>query len=82
MSESDGFYGELQRIVIELKILRGDLNTVILKGVEQTAAYADGCGATEAHLVIFNRDPEVSWDERLWHQQQLHGRYTIDIWGC
>ena len=41
VDKEKGYYGKVQRIVIELKILRGNLDTVIAKGLEQTADYAD-----------------------------------------
>ena len=29
-----------------------------------TVEYADKCNAEEAHLIIFNRDPEIPWDKK------------------
>ena len=79
--ESD-WHGPIQRIVIELKLLRGSLDSVIKKGLEQTAAYADAYKADEAHLVIFNRDPDVSWDEKIWQRPETRGTRTIRVWGA
>ncbi len=77
-----GFYGDVQRIVIELKILRNALDTTIEKGLQQTADYADKIGASEAHLVIFNRDPKTSWDDKIWQQELEYQRRVIGVWGC
>ncbi|MFT4928099.1 MAG: hypothetical protein ACI8WB_004214 [Phenylobacterium sp.] len=77
-----GFYGDVQRIVIELKILRDALDTTITKGLEQTADYADKIGASEAHLVIFNRDRKISWDDKMWQQQLDYQGRVIGVWGC
>jgi hypothetical protein len=77
-----GFYGDVQRIVIELKILRNALDTTIEKGLEQTAEYADKLGAAESHLVIFNRDPDVLWDDKIWQQQGQYKGRVIGVWGC
>lgn len=77
-----GFYGEVQQIVIELKILHGALQSTIDKGLQQTAQYADTVGAKEAHLVIFNRDKAVSWDDKIWHKQHNEQSRSIDVWGC
>ena len=77
-----GFYGDVQRIVIELKILYGSLDSAINKGLEQTAGYADSIGATQVHLVIFNRDKNTLWDDKIWHKQADYQSYKIDIWGC
>ncbi|MEZ5476338.1 MAG: hypothetical protein R3E95_02210 [Thiolinea sp.] len=54
--EGKGFYGEVQRVVFELKILRHNLEKTIADGVEQVADYAQRQGSDEAHLIIFNRD--------------------------
>lgn len=35
-------------------------------GLEQTAGYANQCGVDEAHLIIFDRRPEVDWDDKTW----------------
>lgn len=77
-----GFYGDVQRIVIELKILRNALDTTIEQGLEQTAMYADKVGAAETHLVIFNRDPDIAWDDKIWQQQLPHQMRVIGVWGC
>ncbi|QEP41883.1 ATP-binding protein [Ectothiorhodospiraceae bacterium BW-2] len=80
LDEAQGFFGPVQRIVVELKLQRGDLEELIAKGITQTLDYADGCGAEESHLLIFNRDPKVSWEEKLWYcparENQPH------LWGC
>ncbi|MFT4926685.1 MAG: hypothetical protein ACI8WB_002783, partial [Phenylobacterium sp.] len=77
-----GFYGDVQRIVIELKILRNALDTTINKGLQQTADYADKIGASEAHLVIFNRDRKISWDDKIWQQELEYQTRVIGVWGC
>ncbi len=79
--ESD-WHGPIQRIVIELKLLRGSLDSVLAKGLEQTAAYAESFKADEAHLVIFNRDPDVSWDEKIWQRPETRGTRTLGVWGA
>ena len=76
------WHGPIQRIVIELKLLRGSLESVIAQGLEQTADYADQFGADESHLVIFNRDPGVSWDEKIWQRPETHGTRTLGVWGA
>ena len=77
-----GFYGEVQRIVIELKILYGSLDTCITKALEQTADYTDKMGAGEAHLVIFNRDDKVGWADKIWHRSMAYQTRNIEVWGC
>ena len=76
------WHGPIQRIVIELKLLRGSLESVIAQGLEQTADYADQFGADESHLVIFNRDPDVSWDKKIWQRSETYGTRTLGVWGA
>ena len=81
LDEERGFFGPVQRIVIELKIRYGALETLIAKGVEQTADYADGFAAQEAYLIIFNRDPKISWEEKIWQRDEICGTRKIGVWG-
>ena len=82
LDEKQGMYGPLQRIVIELKLLRGNLETIITQGLEQTAAYADCANAEEAHLIIFDRESVKSWEEKIWHREAKIGSRNISIWGA
>ena len=81
LDEQAGFHGEVQKIVLELKILYGSPETTRQKGLTQTASYAAHCGADEAHLIIFNRDPEVPWDKKIWHEPDAQDDRTITVWG-
>ena len=76
-----GYGGPVQRVVLELKILRGDLEKTIEKGLEQTAAYMDLVGSVdEGHFILFDRKGDKTWDERIWHEsRQWQGR-TITVW--
>lgn len=68
-----------QRIVIELKIRRGEKG--ILEGLIQTAGYMDASHATEGHLVVFDQSLGKSWDEKIFtRQEQVEGK-TITVWG-
>lgn len=80
---TDGYGGPVQRIVLELKILRGALDKCIEKGLEQTAAYMDICGGTvnEGHFIVFDRSQTKTWEERIWHEQRTFGVRTIEVWG-
>ncbi|MBF0471737.1 MAG: ATP-binding protein, partial [Gammaproteobacteria bacterium] len=81
LDEAAGLYGEIQRIVIEIKIQHKSWEATLAEGLPQVADYADKAGAAEAHLLIFNRDPEVSWEEKNTSTRQQQGNYTIAIWG-
>ena len=79
---TDGYGGPIQRVVLELKIKRGLLETVIDEGLRQTYDYMDAVGSVdEGHLIIFDRTKEKTWEERIWHKScGFHGK-TIMVWG-
>jgi len=77
-----GYGGPIQRIVLELKIRRGQLDKVIQDGLLQTAQYMDYVGSTEdGHLVIFDRSKSKSWSERIWHRAVEYNDRRIVVWG-
>ncbi|SMP62602.1 AAA domain-containing protein [Desulfonatronum zhilinae] len=84
LDEASGFFGPVQRVVIELKLLhaRRSLESTLTEGLEQTADYADKVGAGEAHLVVFHRDPGKTWEERIWNRRERFGKWEIAVWGC
>ena len=79
---TDHYGGPVQRIVLELKILRRGLEATIADGLRQTFAYMDTVGAVdEGHLIIFDRSQTKTWEERIWHRPyEFEGR-TIMVWG-
>lgn len=72
--------GGVSRYVIECKLLRGSLETTITRGLEQTAAYMDTCGAVEGHLVVFDRS-ERSWTEKVFHRSEEFAGTQVEVWG-
>ncbi len=68
-----------QRIVIELKVLRG--KETLPKGLEQTAMYMDKCNATEGHLIIFDPAKNKSWEEKIYQKTETFESKTIYVWG-
>ena len=70
-----------RRIVIECKLLRGALASTIRDGLAQTRAYMDICGTAEGHLVIFDRDPAKSWDEKVFRRRETADGAAITVWG-
>ena len=77
-----GMYGPVQSVVLELKIQRGRLESLLPKALAQTSEYADMVGADESHLIFFNRDPHLDWDKKIWHRQHDYEDRTIEVWGC
>lgn len=82
LDPAQGYQGQVQRVVIELKILHQGLAATITQGLAQTADYADRCGADEAHLVIFNRNNTLSWSQRIWQHDELFRQRRISVWGA
>lgn len=80
---TDHYGGPMQRIVLELKILRSNPEATIEKGLEQTARYMDRCGGTvnEGHFILFDRHPNRPWDEKLWHYRREYNGREIEVWG-
>ena len=79
---TNSYGGPIQRIVMELKIKRGDLGKVIDDGLRQTAEYMDRVGTAEAgHLIIFDRSQTKTWDERIWHKECDYKERSIVVWG-
>ena len=81
VDEQAGFHGEVQKIVLELKLQYGTSDTIQQKGLIQTAEYADYCGADEAHLIIFDRHPETSWEQKISCHTAQQGDREIIVWG-
>ena len=72
---------QAQRGVIELKVLYKSLEATLAEGVAQTWAYADRCGAAEAHLVIFDRTPGKPWEEKIFRREEVFQDRLITVWG-
>jgi AAA-like domain len=68
-----------QRIVVELKVKRG--NKTLEEGLRQAAEYMDIANATEGHLIIFDPTSAKLWNEKIFTQKHIIGKYTITVWG-
>jgi hypothetical protein len=73
--------GPVQKVVVELKILHKSLENTIARGLEQTRSYMDTCGTKEGHLVIFNRDPKILWEDKIFHRIETYQGIDISVWG-
>ena len=72
----------MQYIVIELKILRGDREKCIERGLEQTYGYIDKCGmGDEGHFVLFDRSKGKTWEDKIFHETREYRGREIHIWG-
>jgi hypothetical protein len=83
LDEAQAFHGPVQRVVIELKLLRsGSLDSLIAQALPQAAEYADRVGADETHLVVFDRTGRTAWDERVRRTTETTGGRAIGVWGA
>ena len=84
VDEEQGYFGPVQRVVLELKLWKkGSLDAILQDGIAQTVAYARQCGADEAHLIVFDRrQPETPWDERIWQREVTGQGWALGLWGA
>lgn len=73
--------GGVQKVVLELKILYKSRERTLAEGLEQTADYMDKCGSDKGHLIIFDRRPERTWDEKVFRETRGAAGKTVEVWG-
>ena len=81
VDQAKGFYGPVQKVVLELKLLHKSVEQTKQIGLEQTANYMDLCGAEEGHLLIFDRGTVKSWEEKIYRQEVAFQGHSIAVWG-
>lgn len=67
-----------ERYIIEIKIKHGE--DTLKKGLKQTAEYLDLCNATEAHLLIVDRNSRKAWEERISDEEIISDGKKIHVW--
>ena len=74
--------GRERRYVVECKVRRGDLERTIAEGVSQARAYVDRCGAEAGHLIVFDRSPERTWEQKIFRRAAPPGTDApVTVWG-
>ena len=73
--------GGMQKVVLELKLWRSSLEGTIAQGLVQTVAYMDRIDTAVGHLIIFDRRPEVSWEQKIFREERVYDGRKIHIWG-
>lgn len=69
-----------RRYPLELKVRHGD--KTVPDGLRQLSRYLETLGEAEGWLIVFDRRPEISWDEKIsWTSETVNGR-TIHVVGC
>ncbi len=71
----------VRKVVVECKMRRGDLERTVAEGVAQTRGYLDRCGAEAGHLIVFDRSPERSWDEKIFRREAPGPGAPVTVWG-
>ncbi|MFH0924376.1 MAG: ATP-binding protein [bacterium] len=75
------YKGDVQKVVIELKVLYKSLSGTINEGLKQTIGYTDKCGTDQGHLVIFDRSKGKSWEEKIFKRVEEYQGKKITVWG-
>ena len=73
--------GRERRFVVECKVLRRGLERTIAEGVAQTRGYVDRCGAEAGHLIVFDRAPERTWEEKIFRRPPVGNGAPVTVWG-
>ena len=74
------FPGGVQRVVLELKVLRKALDKTIAEGLVQTLEYGERCKADELHFVVFDRSKKP-WSKKIFQRTRKLRGTTIEVWG-
>ena len=70
-----------RRLVVECKVLDKGLERTIREGLDQTEGFMGRCAAEAGHLVIFDRDEERSWDEKVFCRRESANGVEVLVWG-
>ena len=72
------------RFVVECKLLKDGRSRAgtVERGLEQTAAYMDLCGADAGHLVVFDMREGRTWAEKIYREERSRDGTTITVWGA
>ena len=73
--------GRERRFVVECKVRRGELERTVAEGLRQTRAYVDRCGAEAGHLVVFDRAPDRTWEEKIFRRPPSVDGVPVTVWG-
>jgi len=69
-----------EKYPIELKIRQSIRNDA--RVLEQVSAYMDTVGSDVGWLVIFDKDAEKSWDEKIYTREETVGGKRVTVVGC
>ncbi len=69
------------RFAVECKVQHGSRAATIREGLGQLAGYMDRLGADAGHLVVFDRNAERSWSEKIYRREEAFEGRTVTVWG-
>ena len=78
---TQGKPAQVQKAVFELKIQHKSKKETLAEGLKQTKDYLDTVGEKSGHLLIFDRDPNRSWGEKIYREEHVSGGHSITVWG-
>lgn len=70
----------IQKIVLELKLVRGTRQASIEKALPQLDRYMDTCASSEGHLVLFDQTNKP-WEKKIFQKTTNYKNKNIHIWG-
>lgn len=79
---TDQYGGPVQRIVLELKMLRGTMRKTLAEALPQTFGYMDHAGnINEGHILIFDRTTKKPWSKKIFSKEEEYEGRKIKVWG-
>jgi hypothetical protein len=69
-----------QKYPVELKILQNEKSRA--DSLNQISGYMDKVGADAGWLVIFDRDAERSWDDKIYMKEESVNGKRVVVAGC
>jgi hypothetical protein len=69
-----------QKYPIEIKLYKG--GKTLKDSTEQILKYMERVGAKEGWVVVFDRDDQKSWDERIYLREEIANGKKITVAGC
>ena len=73
--------GSAARHVVECKVLRRSVAETVAEGLRQTAGYMDTSAADSGHLVVFDRDEDKPWSDKIFNRVERVEGVAIHVWG-
>ena len=75
--------GRTRKFVVECKVLHKDPERTIAEGLAQTRGCMDRCGAEAGHLIVFDRAPDRTWEDKIFRREAPAGadEAPVTVWG-